>query len=76
MQIYVVTLDHATKRQLNIKRQFGAAGLAFTFFYGVDGNKGHHPLFDLYNESKRLGVKGEPLSLGQLGCFASHYQLW
>lgn len=76
MRLYVLTLQQATQRQQNIARQFDAAGIAYEFFHGVDGREGHHPLFEHYNERKRFHLRGEPLSPGQLGCFASHYQIW
>ena len=76
MRTLVVTLERATDRQQNIAAQFKAIGHRFEYFHGVDGREGHHPLFAHYNEPKRLKARGEPLSSGQLGCFASHYRVW
>ena len=33
-------------------------------------------MFQRYNENKRLNAKGYPLTLSQLGCYASHYSMW
>lgn len=76
MRTLIVTLERAKDRQQNIAAQLEAIGHPFEYFYGVDGGQGHHPLFDHYNEFKRLKVRGEPMSPGQLGCFASHYRIW
>jgi glycosyl transferase family 25 len=76
MKIKVLTLEGEKSRQNNILAQLEQGGLKFEFFMGVDGRKTPHPLFGRYNESKRVLFKGEPLSIGQLGCFASHFLLW
>lgn len=76
MRVVVLTLDGTTDRQKSISEQFRQMNLGFEFHYGVDGRKGEHPLFRHYDPEERLKAKGEPLSPGQLGCFASHYQLW
>lgn len=76
MKVYVLSLEGAKERQDRICAQLTEAGVDFELFLGVDGRKGFHPLFNKYNEGKRLEIKGEPLLPGQLGCFASHYLLW
>src|SRR5690554_1780615 len=76
MKIKVLTLEGEKSRQENILAQLAPSGLEFEFFEGVNERKAAHPLFGQYNESKRLLFKGEPLSVGQLGCFASHFLLW
>ncbi|TBW55901.1 epitope biosynthesis protein [Marinobacter halodurans] len=76
MNVYVLSLLPDTERQESIKRQLDSAGIRFEFFWGVDGREGWHELFERYDEEARMKIKGEPLLLGQLGCFASHYLLW
>lgn len=76
MKTLVVTLERAKDRQRNIAVQLKDIGHHFEYFFGVDGAQGHHPLFDHYNEAKRMKLRGEPMSPGQLGCFASHYRIW
>ena len=48
------------------------------FFVGVNGNETpQYPLFlKHYNDKKAIARKGRSLSLGQLGCYASHFLLW
>ena len=76
-KIYVISLRDASERRQCISSQFDDTDLELEFLDAVDGRNGkRHPLFALYNEKKRIRWKGEPLSGGQLGCFASHYLIW
>lgn len=76
MKIFVISLEQASDRRANISRQFSEIGVSFEFFLAVDGRHHPHALFKRYNPVKRLKIKGEPLTAGQLGCFASHFLLW
>lgn len=76
LEIYVINLKRATDRWQNINRQMKSLGSAVTRFEAVDGREGHHPLFNRYDDRLRRRWKGNSLSVGQLGCFASHYLLW
>lgn len=60
-----------------IKDQFEKLGIEFQFFPAINAkeNPVHH-LFSHYNAEKHFQRKGRTLSLGELGCFASHYSLW
>lgn len=76
VKVIVLTLRQSTDRQMRIKSLLDEAKIPFEFFWGVDGRKDADPLFSLYDETIRLRTKGQPMSPGQLGCFASHYKLW
>lgn len=76
VDIFVISLDGAIARQESIKKQFHEMSIPFQFFSAVNGKVEDHSLFSSYNEEKRIKIKAEPLSRGQLGCFASHYLLW
>lgn len=76
MKVFVISLPKAKERQKQISKKLSEAGIDFEFFMGVDGREAPDSLFELYNESRRLKIKGEPMLSGQLGCFASHYKLW
>ena len=76
MKVYVISLPSAKDRQQRISAQLSKAGIEFEVFMGVDGRIGKHPLFNHYNEKRRIKIKGEPMLPGQLGCFASHFLLW
>jgi glycosyl transferase family 25 len=74
--IFGINLKQSEERWQKILRQFEEMGLQLTRFEAIDGRKGPHPLFNLYDDHYRRRWKGRPLSRGELGCFASHYLLW
>lgn len=76
VKVVVLTLRQASDRQARIKKLLDDAGIEFEFFWGVDGRKEHDPCLDMYDEPKRLRAKGNPMSQGQLGCYAGHYNIW
>ncbi|WP_269845686.1 glycosyltransferase family 25 protein [Histophilus somni] len=79
-----MNLEKATERKHFISHQFTALQeqhpdivINYQFFTGVNGNtQPNHPLFAKYNQKKRYQRKGNEITLGQLGCYASHYLLW
>lgn len=75
-KVLVLTLRQSEDRQARIKQALDEAGIGFEFFWGIDGRKYSHPLLDFYDEPKRLKAKGGPMTPGQLGCFASHFNIW
>ncbi len=76
VKVIVLTLERAKDRQQRIKALLDEASIPFGFFWGVDGQQGQNPVEILYDEKLRVRVKGAPLSRGQLGCYASHYNIW
>lgn len=76
VKVVVLTLRHATDRQARIKKLLDDAGIEFEFSWGVDGRKEKDPSLNMYSAQRRLRAKGEPLSQGQLGCYAGHYNVW
>lgn len=76
ISVLVLTLRDSVDRQARIKKALDQGGIEFEFFWGVDGRKEHHPLMDCYDAPKRMRTKGQPMAPGQLGCFASHFNIW
>lgn len=76
VKVLVLTLRQSTDRQARIKNALDDASIEFEFFWGVDGRRDKDPSLSLYDESKRMRTKGQPMTPGQLGCFASHYNIW
>lgn len=76
LKVLVLTLRQSTDRQAHIKGLLDDAGIPFEFFYGVDGRVDADPSLNMYDKRKRLRVKGEEMTPGQLGCFASHFNIW
>jgi glycosyl transferase family 25 len=75
-EIFVINLVTSAARRANITRQLADLGLAFTLFPAVDGRKEEHRLFGKYDNERNQHYRGQALSRGQLGCYASHYLLW
>ena len=82
LPIYIINLEKSTDRKAYMQAQFDQLFLdnteqAIHFFKAINGKENpNHPLFQRYNEKKRLNVKGYPLTRNQLGCYASHYSMW
>ncbi|OBX11186.1 glycosyl transferase [Gallibacterium salpingitidis] len=75
--IYVIHIESAIERANSIQEQFKKLKLSFNFFPAINAKQyPNHPLFTHYNAQKHFWRKGRNLSIGELGCFASHYSLW
>lgn len=77
--IFVINLAKSKDRRQMIIDKFAALPerVNYQFFEGVYGkDTPDHPLFSKHNAAKRALRKGSKTTLGQLGCFASHYLLW
>lgn len=75
--IYVIHIESAKNRADLMQNQFNKLKIDFNFFPAVNAKEApNHPLFSHYNAKKHFYRKGRNLSLGELGCFASHYSLW
>lgn len=77
MKIFVISLPDALERRERAARQLGELGLAFEFF---DAMRGEQVMADGYfdgcDEEEWLLNTGHPMSLGEVGCFASHRSMW
>lgn len=77
LPIFVINLDKSPDRLALISQQLNQQKLTFQRFAAIYGKDSpNHQVMQNYNLNKRLKVKGYPLNLGQLGCYASHYDLW
>ncbi|MBW0148529.1 glycosyltransferase family 25 protein [Marinobacter arenosus] len=72
----MINIDDAKDRWEHISRQLSEMGLVAERFAAINGRKQNHPLFERYDDRLRQKRKGDSLSLGQLGCFASHFLVW
>ena len=75
MKIFVINLKRSVERRKTISKQLQNEDVSFEFFDAVDGSKDIEHTWH-YNDRKRRLLRGRPLSLGEVACFASHYQLW
>lgn len=76
MKIFIISLPRSTTRRAAIKSTLDEKDIPFEFFDAIDGKVEEHPIFNQYNEKKRLHRKGYSLMPGEKGCFASHFDLW
>lgn len=76
MKIFVVNLATAVKRREHIIAQLNDQNVKFEIFDAVDGREKHYYKDKFYNSWLRKLCFARPLSDGQIGCFASHYELW
>jgi glycosyl transferase family 25 len=77
VKIFVISLPDAVERRERVARQLGELGLAFEFF---DAMRGEQVMAERYfercDEEEWLLNTGHPMSLGEVGCFASHRSMW
>lgn len=77
VKIFVISLPDARARRERASRQLGEVGLNFEFF---DAMRGEQVMADGYfdhcDEEEWLLNTGHPMSLGEVGCFASHRSMW
>jgi glycosyl transferase, family 25 len=77
VKIFVISLPDAVERRERVARQLGELGLAFEFF---DAMRGEQVMAERYfercDEAEWLLNTGHPMSLGEVGCFASHRSMW
>lgn len=76
IDVYVVSLRQSADRRKRIEEHMAMCGVRFSFFDAVYGKEKKHEIFRLYDEDKRKLIRGKGLTLGQLGCFGSHMELW
>ncbi len=79
LDIFVINLEKSLERRQIIQQQFEKLPqkIDFQFFKAINGKENpDFYLFKKHNAEKRLKYKGSKTTLGQLGCFASHYLLW
>ncbi len=59
-----------------VSARLTALGMDHELFPAVDGTLGEHKAFHQYDDAACLRQFGKSLSPQEIGCFASHYQLW
>lgn len=74
--VYVISLARAKERRARLASEFERVGLDYTIFDGIDGELSSKELLDNFDIHAWSRNMGGPLSLGHLGCYMSHVQLW
>jgi glycosyl transferase family 25 len=77
MKIFVISLPDAEARRERAAKQLGELGLDFEFFDAMRGEQViAEGYFEHCDEEEWLLNTGHPMSLGEVGCFASHRSMW
>jgi glycosyl transferase family 25 len=76
MKIYVISLVQSESRRAHIDKQFRKQNLNYRFFDALDGKAGHKISFDTFDPTQFVLRTGRAATPGEIGCFASHRQLW
>ncbi|MEO6906329.1 MAG: glycosyltransferase family 25 protein [Abditibacteriaceae bacterium] len=79
-KVFIISMLRSQDRKLSMLHEISQikdATMTFEFFEGVDGNSSEVKRFsDNYNSLRTRCQRGSDLTLGERGCFASHYCLW
>ncbi|MGF1751226.1 glycosyltransferase family 25 protein [Vibrio cionasavignyae] len=77
MKVVVISLKKAVERRERVTSIMAKKGIRFDFFDAIDGRIGlPEDLQHCPDDMHRIIFRSRPLSLGEKGCFASHYRLW
>jgi glycosyl transferase family 25 len=76
MKIVVINLERSLNRRALMQENLERLGLEFEFFPGIDASRGEHLSISRHDERASILDHGRPLSIGEIGCFASHYLVW
>jgi glycosyl transferase family 25 len=74
--IYVISLARAKQRRIRVASEFDRVGLEYAIYEGIDGQLSSQELLAKFDARAWTRNMGGPLSLGHLGCYMSHVQLW
>lgn len=76
MPVYVISLPGERERREQARRQLDAAGVPFTFFDAIGGEAAASGYFRGLDEDEFVLNCGRRVVPGEVGCFASHRELW
>lgn len=75
MDIRIINLERSPDRRESAQRQLASLGIAATFSTAVDGASIDPACYRAFLPPPNRFIR-RPLTLGEIGCFASHYRLW
>ncbi len=76
MKIFVISLLQSEARRSHVDRQLRAQEVSYRFFEALDGKAGYKISFDSFDATQFILRTGRLATPGEIGCFASHRQLW
>nr|XP_039271769.1 procollagen galactosyltransferase 1-like [Styela clava] len=78
--VFVVSLERMRDRRLRMTRSFAMYGINYTLFEAVDGEKLNKSYLDSLGIKVLPGYKNPDddsnITVGEIGCFLSHYFIW
>lgn len=77
MKVYVINLTESSDRRKKMESILEPLNIPYSFYITdrID-NQPEHIIYKLYNHKKALLLKGYGLTNSELGCWASHLELW
>ncbi|MCW8955884.1 MAG: glycosyltransferase family 25 protein [Gammaproteobacteria bacterium] len=76
MRLYVISLKESQDRRAKVDTQLKRANIEYEFFDGIRVHNGIEGYFESYNEQQYLINCGRLATAGEIGCYASHLELW
>lgn len=77
MRIFIINMPQHADRRESSAQKLKAHGLSFEFFDGISGEVAlREAAFADYDEDEFLLNTGRSITMGEVGCFASHRALW
>lgn len=77
MRVYVINCRRQEERRASARSKLNEAGVPFEFFDGLSADDAlRRDLFEGINEQEFLLNTGRHVTPGEIGCFASHRELW
>nr|XP_039254261.1 procollagen galactosyltransferase 1-like [Styela clava] len=78
--VFVINLERNRNRRLRINKSFAMYKINYTLFDAVDGRKLNRSYIDSLGIKVPTGYKspefGNEMTVGEIGCFLSHYFVW
>lgn len=76
MRTYAISLVQSEARRAHVDDQLRAQKIPYRFFDALDGKAGYKISFDGFDSTQFILQTGRLATPGEIGCFASHRQLW
>lgn len=77
MKVFVISLSDSGERRRSAEQQLNQAGVPFEFFDAIRGDIAIRDcIFEGFDETSYLLNTGRHAVIGEIGCFASHRELW
>lgn len=76
MRVFVISLLQCELRRAHVDNQMRMQGVPYRFFDAIDGKAGYRTSFEHYDQTQFIIRTGRDARPGEVGCFASHRELW